>query len=625
MTKMNTTPKPTQTMPTADTNTPPKEKKKGIISWQFWGVILVLISGSIGYFATAALLKLSPIPNCAKIYLPMASASTRLYCAQLNAEKGGVDNLLNAITIMDQIPSDHPLQKTIQKYREEWADQILALGEKEFQDGKLDQAIAIAQKIPFNSQAYTLVEERLKTWREIWSKGDSLFKEGEFYLRESEWNKAFSNAVNLTNLKNRYWAITKYEELVNKIQLAKEESSKLDQAYTSLRNGDGDSLLKAIEIASQFSKESYAYKEAQELIENARNKLLKKMQYFVDNRQWNTLSRIADQIPPSLELQDQVLDWNYLANAGIKSEIGSVASLEEAITEAQKIAIGNPLYEEAQDLIVRWQSEMEAVTHLNQARQYAQGEDKTNYQAAIASASLIPSINPRYEEAQEEIRLWNRQISIMEDQPLLDLAKQWARGDNIDSLQRAIEQARLIGVNRPLHSEAKELISEWQGEIQRQQDRPILDQAISLGNAQDFYQAIQVAQTIGSDRALYSEAQGKIQAWRQEIQASETLQKAYQTAATGRAQDLGEGIRLVRNIPANTRVSSQGTQISNRWSYQILALAQDQAIISIQDAISIAKLIPSYTAAYPSAQAQIQGWENLLKTPTMMPDSIPLQ
>jgi len=622
---MNTTPKPTQTMPTADTNTPPKEKKKGIISWQFWGVILVLISGSIGYFATAALLKLSPIPNCAKIYLPMASASTRLYCAQLNAEKGGVDNLLNAITIMDQIPSDHPLQKTIQKYREEWADQILALGEKEFQDGKLDQAITIAQKIPFNSQAYKLVEERLKTWREIWSKGDSLFKEGEFYLRESEWNKAFSNAVNLTNLKNRYWAITKYEELVNKIQLAKDESSKLDQAYISLRNGDGDSLLKAIEIASQFSKESYAYKEAQELIENARNKLLKKMQYFVDNRQWNTLSRIADQIPPSLELQDQVLDWNYLANAGIKSEIGSVASLEEAITEAQKIAIGNPLYEEAQDLIVRWQSEMEAVTHLNQARQYAQGEDKTNYQAAIAEASLIPSINPRYEEAQEEIRSWNRQISIMEDQPLLDLAKQWARGDNIDSLQRAIEQARLIGVNRPLHSEAKELISEWQGEIQRQQDRPILDQAISLGNAQDFYQAIQVAQTIGSDRALYSEAQGKIQAWRQEIQASETLQKAYQTAATGRAQDLGEGIRLVRNIPANTRVSSQGTQISNRWSYQILALAQDQATISIQDAISIAKLIPSYTAAYPSAQAQIQGWENLLQTPTMMPDSIPLQ
>jgi hypothetical protein len=622
---MNTTPsKPAQTINDVDPAPPQKFKNKLGLSWQLWGAILVVVSGAIGYFATVTLLKLSPAPNCATIYFPMASASSRLYCAQLEAEKGGVENLLNAIASMDKIPSDHPLQKTIQEYREEWADQILALGEKEFQEGKLNEAIAIAQKIPFNSQAYKLVEEQIKTWREIWAKGETLMSEAEANLKASEWNQAFGNAVSLTNLKNRYWAVTKYEELISKINLAREESSKLDAAYAALRRDDADSLLKAIEVAGEFEPNSYAYKEAQELIDNAKNKLLKKMQYFVDNRQWNTLSRIANKIPSKVNLQEQVMDWNYLANAGIKANIGTLISLEEAIKEAQKISVGNFLYQDAQELISQWQSETEAVVHLNQARQYAQGSNKGNYQAAIAEASLIPSTNPRYDEAQGEIRSWSRQIAVIEDQPILDLARQWARGGNADSLQRAIEQARLIGVNRPLHSEAKNLISKWQSEIQIQQDRPILDQAIAFGNAQDFYQAIQVAERIGSSRALYSEAQGKIRNWSREIQGSENLQKAYRIAASGTPQDLAQAIRQMQNVPANTRVSSQASQMSNRWSYQILALAQEQANISLQDAINMAKLIPSYTAAYNSAQAQIQGWENILKPPVFVPESIPL-
>lgn len=617
-------PQTAQTMTDADTPKPRQGQKKRELSWQFWGLILVFISGSVGYLATAALLKLSPTPNCATIYLPMTSAKARLDCARVEAEKGEVKNILKALAIVEKIPDDHPLQKTVQKYREEWAEQILALGEKEFQDGKLNEAIAIAQKIPVNSQAYQLVADRIKTWQEIWAQGEKLIKEAEMNLRQSEWNKAFSNAVSLTNLNNRYWSTTKYEELVGKISLARQESAKLDSAYVALRNGDADGLLKAIEIAGQIGKESYAYQEAQNLIDDARNKLLQKMQDLVKSRQWTSLNRIANQIPASLNLQDQVSGWNSLASAGLKAEIGTVESLEEAITEAQNIPIGNFLYEEAQELITRWQSETEAVTYLSQAQQLAQEGNKSAYQAAITEANLVPVDNPRYEEAQSQIRSWNRQIAIIEDQPILDLAKQWSRGGDLDSLQRAIAQARLISVNRPLYSEAKDLISQWQREIQTQQDRPILNEAIALGNAQEFAQAIQVAQRIDADRALYSEAQGKIQGWRREINANNTLQQAYQTAASGRPQDLAQAIRLVNNIPANTRVSSQGNQMSNRWGYQLLAIAQEQANVSIKDAIEIAKLIPASSDAYASAQAQIQGWENLLKPPVVIQNSTPL-
>ena len=646
-------------------------KKKSGMSWQLWGLVLVIISGSIGYFATTVLLKLSPIPNCAKIYMPMTSASDHLYCAQIEAEKGGVENLLTAITMMDKIGSDHPLNKTIQEYREEWADQIFALGEKDFQDGKIEDAIAIAQKIPFNSQAYQLVETRIQTWREIWEKGEKLMEEAEFYLRDSQWNQAFGNAVNLTNLKNRYWATTKYEELVGKIQLAREESAKLDKAYTAIRNGDADSLLKAIDIANQISKKSYAYKEANDIKENAQNKLLQKMQYFVDNRLWNTLGRIANKIPAHLNLQEQVIDWNNLANAGMKAEIGTFVSLESAIVEAQKINVGNFLYDDAQALINKWQEETQAVAHLTQARQFAQIRSKNNYQIAITEASLISSNNPRYDEAQREINSWNREIELLEDEPILEMAKQWARGSTVDSLQRAIAQARLIGNNRPLYSEAQDLISQWQKDIEIKQDRPILNQAIAHANTQDYNQAIQIAQRIGATRNLYSEAQSKIATWRNEIeiqedrpilnqaiahantqdynqaiqmaqrisngrnlyseaqknisiwrqqqQANETLSTAMAISQSGNYQDLVRAIGLTSNIPSNTIASSQANQMRNRWSYQVLAIAQAQANISIQDAVDIASLIPSYTPAYSSAQAQIQGWENLMKPPIVIP------
>ena len=51
----------------------------------------------------------------------------------------------------------------------------------------------------------------------------------------------------------------------------------------------------------------------------------------------------------------------------------------------------------------------------------------------------------------------------------------------------------------------------------------------------------------------------------------------------------------------------------NRWSYQLLALAQDRSSYNLNEAIAIAKMVPAGTEAYEAAQLQIQGWQKILQ------------
>ena len=108
--------------------------------WQLWGILLVLCSGGVGYGATTMLLQLPKTQSCSKVFWPVASASIRLYCAQTAAEEKNVDGLLAAIDLVAVLPEDHPLRPEINRNIDRWATGILAIGESEFQTGKLEQA-----------------------------------------------------------------------------------------------------------------------------------------------------------------------------------------------------------------------------------------------------------------------------------------------------------------------------------------------------------------------------------------------------------------------------------------------------------------------------------------------------
>ena len=588
---------------------------------QWFAALLVVVAGGIGFIGTSALLKLPKVPNCPRIFWLTASASKRLYCAQLEADQATVESLLKAIALVEALPDDHPLRPEIDKQVEQWSAEVLDLAEQDFQAGKLKGALATVRKLPKPVQSSAQVQEQMKRWQTIWSKAREVYSEAEQQLRRANWNGAFSMAVKLTGINNDYWATTKYQEIVNKIQIAREESRKLDKAFASLRTDDVDKWFAAIAQAEKISSKSYVYKEARELIEQASDKLLDHIEQLIARQNWQNLLKVANRIPASLKLQEKVDDWSQLASAGVSANSGTVDGLEIAIKDAKKIEKSSTVYEEAQRLIGRWQLEVEGVRHLAQARELAQSGEVSNLAAAISEARLISQPNPRYSEAQAEINDWQRQIQTIEDQPILARAREMASGGNISAWQAAIAEARLIAPGRALSQEAQSQISRWRSNIERQEDQPLLDQAISFAYGKNYPAAIETAQQIRSGRVLYGEARAKIRAWQREIRSQELIQKAYQTASEQTPAAFADAIKIAQQIPSSTEVTAESRQAINRWGSQLLAIANDRAYFSMKEAIEIASLIPSGTNAYRSAQSQIKTWQERLKPPRFMPKS----
>lgn len=605
----------------------PVRKPNRGLSWpifQLWVFFFILVTSGVGFGATIWLFKLPEVPNCDQVSWQFASASMRIYCAQLEAEKKTGDSLLRAIALVEALPLDHPLGPQINDHVEEWATDILNLAERKFQRGELDKAIAMAENIPIKAEVYQLVADRIERWRSIWASGVESYNEADKQLRAGNWLLAFRHSVKLSYVKNDYWATTKYQELIDTIQLAREESKKLDSAYKALRRGGLENLLQAIKIAEAIGKESYAYGNAQNIIADAQKKMVKLAERLIDRQNWWELLRFADKIPENLPLQEQLDDWKLLARAGTNAELGTVFGLETAIGQAKNISSTSTIYDTVQPLLNRWEREMADVGLLLEAQELARIGSIGSLTAAIAKAKTIPANNPRSGEAQRKINKWQREIAIKEDMPFLERGREFAASGTIEGLQAAISQASFIGPNRPLYTEAQNYIRQWRRSIQRQQDKPILDRAIALGNAGDFAAAIETAAQISRGRTFYSEAQGKIIEWEREIKARETLEKAYRIGRQGTVAALEEAIAIAYTIPSSTSFSTRRIQLLNRWSQQLLIKAQNEAQYSLQLAINIAQKIPYGTSAYNLAQTQIRTWREQLQPRLYLPEPEPV-
>ncbi|UAJ73828.1 chromosome segregation ATPase [Synechocystis sp. PCC 7339] len=576
---------------------------------QFWAIFLILMSGGIGLVSTNWLLVLPKSPQCNRVFWPVASASMRLYCAQLSAEEKTVDGLLRAINLLAALPKDHPLAVEVNRNIETWATDLLDLAEDYFQKGLLEEAIAAAEKIPDHVQAYDLVEERINAWRGLWQEGETIYGEVEADLRNSRWNSAFRNAVRLLNLDNTFWSTTKYDQAIRNIQIAQEESSKLDNAYRILRRGGADNWLKAIEDAAKIPKDSYAYQEAQKLIAQAVDKLTGSIETMIERQDWQTLNNTLSRLPESYFPAKDLNDWQILATAGLEAQMGTVEGLGLAITTAEKLTDSNsPYYNLAQELVKDWRREETALQQLAQARNTAEIGTISALNEAIAQAKSITKDNPRHQEASRDIANWTERIQIDEDRPILRQARQLANAGN---LEQAIQQAERIGAGRALYSEARQSINQWQATIQRRTDQPILDQAIALANAQNYEAAISTARQIERNRALSGEARLQISRWQAEINAQNNLKRAQEMASSRTVDSLGQAVQLIRQVPRSTDAGGQRLQLVNNWSYQILSLAQEQARAgNYQQAIRALQQIPAESAAHNSAQNFLQEWRS---------------
>ena len=589
--------------------------------WQLWGILLVLCSGGVGYGATNMLLKLPKTQSCSKVFWPIASASIRLYCAQTAAEEKNVRGLLAAIELVAVLPENHPLRPEIDRNIDRWATGILTIGEEEFQAGKLKQAIATAKKIPANLSAKELVDEKIAAWNSVWSQGEEQYAQVEEKLREADWNGAFNWAVRLTDSSNEYWATTKYEESINNINVAQEENASLTKAQTEITNGKIEDLIIAIDRADDIDENSYTYEQAQGIIAEGKAKLVASIEQLVEKQDWQQLLRVTPRIPRSLKLNKRQRDWQILANAGSSAQLDTVFGIEEAIEEAQKLEPGSEYYKLGRELIRGWKLEIDDVQHLAKARDLARVGTIANLNKAIAEARQIPRANPRYQEASQEIARWRGEIQIIEDQPILNRAKELSYGNNVDAWRRAIAEVNLISRSSPLYSEAQTYARTWRANIERIEDQPILDEADSFANIDNYPAAIDAAKKIKSGRALYPEAQTRITGWQQEIDGRRYIGEANDMALGGTPEALAQAIRVARQVPASSSAYPQVAGNVNDWAADILSIAREASDDSLEEAIAIAEQVPSGTTSFSTAQGEIKIWRIRLNPPER--DAVP--
>ncbi|MEO0885556.1 MAG: chromosome segregation ATPase [Cyanobacteria bacterium J06648_10] len=583
-------------------------------SWPLVMLILFGIVGSAGTMAVVSLFRIPNLPNCRAIFWPTASASLRLQCAESYAAQGDVQNLLAAIALVDELPEDHPLRSDIINDRiEDWATLVLDLAERSFEEGDLENAIESARKIPARTAAAAVVEDRIQRWQTIWKAGEEGFNTAVDKVKEKDFQSAFTLSVVLLDVDNKYWSTEKYNELTKLISLAREDSRRLSEALGLADEGTLKGFREALKKLREIGEESVFFAEAQGERKNIAREMLESSEALLADRQLSEAQSMLNAIPRDTGLDAEVADFQIFVTAYQQAWAGNANGLENAINRMKTIRRDRPAYGKAQRLIAQWEGELQDVAVLNQARERASRGSTADLTAAISMAGRISQNSAQWPEAADQIGEWQVRVETAQDRPILDRADQLARPGTPDSLRAAIQEARKVSSRRTLGPEADRRIATWTGRIQRIEDQPLLDQARQRATTGDRAGAIVIASRIGEGRALYDTAQADIGRWQTQENGRARLGEAITTAQRGDANSLSAAIGIANQVPAGSDSRARADSQINRWSWDLLRQAESASGRNIETAIALASQIPSQAEAYEPAQVRIRNWQATLR------------
>ena len=563
--------------------------------WRAMVALSLLVTGSATALSLAFLFKLPAVPNCPEIFWPLASASLRIHCAEIAANKRTTKDLLEAIELVKTLPPDHPLHDEAKRLIEKWAADILELGEEAFQAGNLDEAVNTAKKVPKVGSAYAQVEGKIQRWQSIWASAESLYRKAENALRKQDWRAALTEAGRLLSIDNTFWQTTKYQELSNKITATREDITKIAKAKDLIDAGGVQNLLEALKLVSSINDQSYVYQGAQEVIVAAGKKMLDLAEAALDRKDTTTALDVIKQIPPTAKLQKEVEDFETLADAMGRTLNGAPEDYDAATAQAKKIGSDRPFYNKAQKLVAQWQDEKGEIAQLNRARQLAQSSRPEDLKAAIDAASQVSSSNPKAKEARQLVDQITTDIQTKEDRPLIEQAEQVANGGDANSLQQAIDILSRISSRRVLGGEAADKRQQYARQLQSIRDR---ERALNPSP--------QPSTSPSSDPVVQQRIQDN-------ASAEQALQAAKEAANGGTVDAVADAIRKADGVALSSPMRQEAQSLINQWSQQLLQTAMSQASRDPAGAIAIAQKIPLGTSAHDQAQTLIPLWQQGLR------------
>lgn len=299
------------------------------------------------------------------------SIAASFYCAKASASQQTIDSLSEAIRLARLVPAEHPLAAQSEQLVEQASQKLLELAENSFQEGNLEEAIGTARRIPVTTGVYKTADERVKSWQSMWDDAQTIYSDAEASAERNQWEQAFEKARELRKLTSRYWNNDRYQELVQKIQEAKEGQAAQAKAERDRQKASETKYTAEPDLVSNWQKDQA--REAAENLDRARR----------------------------------------LASAG------TAEGLRAAMDAAGLVLYGTPRYEEAQRSIDRWNrqlQELEDRPYLARAIQLANKGDMSSLQAAIAEASNVSFGSALYQEAQDKIGQWTAAIQKLHSQ-----------------------------------------------------------------------------------------------------------------------------------------------------------------------------------------------------------------
>ena len=346
---------------------------------QLWIGLIILLPLGTGVLGVWLLSKMDDV-ECQTVWLsPLATESTRLYCAQITADRQTATDLAEAIKLADSISLSHPLRQDGDRLIQQWSNRLLELGDMAFQNGKLDDAIIMLQSIPDGTPLYASTTQQIEQWRETWKQAEDIVQKVQDAIAADNLLIAFAEARTLLKINNEYWRTTRFQDVVNQIQTAKE--SKIAQAAADRKKGIANAPFEKMrplttdELMSGWQKEqdqeaAIHLQKARSLaatdeVNRIREAIAEAQMVLSGSAQYTQAQQLIKDWSTQIETAE---DRPSLNRATALARKGGIASLEAAITEANRIYFGRALYREAQANIDQWSAQVRQLYD----RQYSQ-------------------------------------------------------------------------------------------------------------------------------------------------------------------------------------------------------------------------------------------------------------
>ena len=244
--------------------------------------------------------------------------------------------------------------------------EILYKATKEYQDGDLQQAIALAKLIPSHSNVYPDAQATIEEWQQQWQTAAKQYSLAEQALLESRWSDVLSAASEVPNV--AYWQ-TKVQDIVKQanVNIEAQTQDLLARAYAKAQAKDFSA---ALAYLRQIPQESSAGALVQKKLVEYNEKRQIRAAYFLH------------------QARKQALAGNF----------------DNAVNYLRKIPQDTPVYAQAQAKLNEYKQKLRPQMQ-NQRIAYSVMAATQKAKSLIAENSVIKANNVHFETQLQEVNI----------------------------------------------------------------------------------------------------------------------------------------------------------------------------------------------------------------------------